>query len=149
MHVIIQATMKDLEEVVVLFDQYRTFYGQESDTNQARTFISSKFENNESVIMLARDTIDDESIGFIQMYPSFSSVSMRKIWILNDLFVIEKYRRQGVAQSLLDEAAHYARKTKAKGIELSTASNNVNAQRLYELNGYEKDEVYVHYGLEI
>lgn len=149
MQVINEATINDLEEVVVLFDQYRIFYGQDSDKDNARIFISDRFEHNESVILLARDTAEGELVGFIQMYPSFSSVSMKKLWILNDLFVIDKYRRKGVAQSLLDEAAKYARRTNAKGLELSTAIDNVIAQRLYERNGYEKDELYVHYELEV
>jgi ribosomal protein S18 acetylase RimI-like enzyme len=149
MHVIIEATIEDLEDAILLFDQYRVFYGQDSDLINARIFISDKFVNNESVILLARDTSDGKPIGFVQMYPSFSSVSMKKLWILNDLFVIEKYRRQGVAQSLLNEAANVASRTKTKGIELSTASDNVNAQRLYKRNGYLKDETYFHYGLEI
>lgn len=147
MQVINEATMDDLEEVVILFDQYRIFYGQESDRDNARIFIADRIEHNESVILLTK--VEGENAGFIQMYPSFSSVSMKKLWILNDLFVIDKYRRKGVAQSLLDEAAKYARKTNAKGIELSTAINNDIAQRLYERNGYEKDEVYVHYELEV
>lgn len=149
MQVIHEATMDDLEEVVILFDQYRIFYGQESDMDNARIFITDKIRYKESVLMLAKETGEGELVGFMQMYPSFSSVSMKKLWILNDLFVIDKYRRKGVAQSLLDEAANYARKTNAKGLELSTAINNDVAQRLYERNGYEKDEVYVHYELEV
>lgn len=147
MQVIHEATMDDLEEVVILFDQYRIFYGQEGDMDNARNFIAARIKHMESVILLAK--VEGENAGFAQMYPSFSSVSMKKLWILNDLFVIDKYRRKGVAQSLLDEAANYARKTNAKGLELSTAINNDIAQRLYERNGYEKDEVYVHYGLEV
>ena len=149
MHTIAQAKIEDLEEVVVLFDQYRIFYGQNSDLNNARIFISDKLEHKESVILLVKDKVEGNAVGFAQMYPSFSSISMKKMWILNDLFVIEKYRRQGIAQSLLDEAANVARITKAKGIELSTASDNVNAQRLYERNGYKQDEVYYHYSLEV
>ncbi|OAB43794.1 acetyltransferase [Paenibacillus glacialis] len=149
MYSTIQATIEDMEEVILLFDQYRIFYGQDSDTINARIFISDRFDNNDSVILLARDTTEGAPIGFVQMYPSFSSISMRKIWILNDLFVIEKYRRQGVAQSLLDAATNVARITKAKGIELSTASDNVNAQRLYERNGFRRDEVYYYYSLEM
>jgi len=149
MHTIVQATKEDMEEVIILFDQYRIFYGQDSDTINARIYITDRFDNNDSVILLARDTAEGDPIGFVQLYPSFSSISMRKMWILNDLFVIEKYRRQGVAQSLLDAATNVARITKAKGIELSTASDNVNAQRLYERNGFSRDEVYYHYSLEV
>jgi len=149
MHTITQATIEQLEEVTLLFDQYRIFYGQATDMVNARIFISDKLEHNESVILLAREREEGKAVGFAQMYPSFSSISMKKMWILNDLFVIEKYRRQGIAQSLLDAATNVARTTKAKGIELATASDNIQAQRLYERNGYIQDEVYYHYFLEV
>ena len=60
-------------------------------------------------------------IGFTQLYPSFSSISMRRIWILNDLFVAEDRRGRGAAQRLLDAAKAYAVETNAKGLALSTA----------------------------
>lgn len=48
---------------------------------------------------------------------------------------------------MLEEARRYAVQIKAKGIELSTAVNNLQAQRLYERNGYVKDQDFYHYFL--
>ncbi|WP_091220321.1 GNAT family N-acetyltransferase [Paenibacillus sp. BC26] len=138
-----QATMQDLPELAVLFDQYRQFYGQSADLEGALQFLKERFIHRQSVIFVAKS--EDQLIGFTQLYPTFSSISMQSSWILNDLYVSEACRSFGAGQLLLDAAKQYGEQTEAKGIELSTAIDNKVAQRLYGRNGYEKDEVYFHY----
>jgi ribosomal protein S18 acetylase RimI-like enzyme len=142
-----QATIEDLESLTALFDEYRVFYESESDLDGARAFLWNRFEHNESVIFIAE--AGEEAAGFVQLYPSFSSVSMRRIWILNDLFVRETYRGQRIGEGLLNAAKRYAVLTKAKRIELTTATTNEKAQRLYEKNGYELDRVFLKYSLSL
>ncbi|MDF2958823.1 MAG: hypothetical protein K0S39_558 [Paenibacillus sp.] len=87
--------------------------------------------------------------GFTQLYPVFSSISMKRSLILNDLFVKEEYRKQGIAQLLLDEAKNYAKQMNAKGLELCTAIDNERARRLYERNGFVQDQEFFHYFLSV
>ncbi|MCR8630496.1 GNAT family N-acetyltransferase [Paenibacillus radicis (ex Xue et al. 2023)] len=144
-----QATIHDLEDAVPLFDQYRIFYGQESDETSARAFLFERLVARESVIFIAKDRTHEKAVGFMQLYPSFSSISLKRSWILNDLYVVEAYRGNGIAQQLLEEARNYAGACAVKGIELATAQDNVRAQRLYERNGYKKDEQFYHYYLTL
>ncbi|MBP3964121.1 GNAT family N-acetyltransferase [Paenibacillus sp. DLE-14] len=139
-----QATMQDLPELAVLFDQYRQFYGQSADLEGALQFLKERFIHRQSVIIVVAKS-NGQLIGFTQLYPTFSSISMQRSWILNDLYVSEAFRSVGAGQLLLDAAKQYGEQTEAKGIELSTAIDNKAAQRLYERNGYEKDEAYFHY----
>lgn len=88
-------------------------------------------------------------VGFTQLYPGFSSVSMKRVWILNDLFVDEGYRGQGVAKSLMSAAENFARETECVRIVLATQISNVAAQSLYESRGYAKDEEFYHYALRL
>ena len=74
---------------------------------------------------------------------------MKRAWILNDLYVIEGIRSQGVARGLMNQARDYAIATRAKGIQLSTALDNVRAQKLYESLNYERDVEYYHYYLTL
>ena len=145
---IVKATIGQLDIISPLFDAYRVFYGQESDLNVAREFIESRLNNNESVIFLA---LDDEGngLGFTQLYPSFSSVSAAKTWVLNDLFVSDTARRQGVARKLMDAAKEMGLKDDVKGLALETAESNGNAQKLYESLGYEKESGTYHYFLQL
>jgi ribosomal protein S18 acetylase RimI-like enzyme len=147
--IVSQATIHDLDALVVLFNEYRIFYSQPSDTDKARDFLFDRFEHNESVLFIVKDTEAYQTIGFVQLYPSFSSISMKRSWVLNDLYVLEAYRGRGVAQLLIDAAIEFAIQTKAKGLALSTAIDNRNAQRIYERNGFKKDDVYFHYFLSL
>jgi len=144
---IIQATMEDLEGVSNLFDMYRMFYQQESDLEGAKTYIKERIENKDSVIFVVKD--QQNYVGFTQLYPTFSSISMQRAWILNDLYVDSKARNQGVGEILLYKAKEYAIETGAKSLSLSTAPDNYSAQRLYEKNGYERDSQFYHYELSL
>ncbi|GGH22486.1 GNAT family N-acetyltransferase [Paenibacillus segetis] len=144
-----QATIADLDQIVPIFDEYRVFYGQESDVEGARQFLFSHLEHRESVIFMAKDTVSGQCAGYTQLYPVFSSISLKRSWILNDLFVLKDYRNQGIAKMLLTEAAEFAHQTKAKGIELSTAWDNSRAQRLYEQFGFIRDEEFYYYYLKL
>lgn len=144
-----QATIEDLHDLADIFNQYRVFYGQESNVDQARCFLFERFEHRESIIFIVRESSSNVIGGFTQLYPSFSSISLERLFILNDLFVREESRKHGIGQLLLDAAKTYAQQMNAKGLGLSTAIDNHQAQRLYERNGYEKDEAFYHYFLRI
>ncbi|MDC5707656.1 GNAT family N-acetyltransferase [Vibrio europaeus] len=145
---IVKARIEQLDVISPLFDAYRVFYGQESNLSVAREFIESRLNNNESVIFLA---LDDEGngLGFTQLYPSFSSVSAARTWVLNDLFVSDTARRQGVAKKLMDAAKDMGLEDKVKGLALETAESNKNAQKLYESLGYERESGTYHYFLQL
>lgn len=148
MHISIrQAGMADLDRVAPLFDQYRQFYRQPSDPELARAFIRERLALQESVIFLAENE-KGEAVGFMQLYPLFSSISAKRSWMLNDLFVSPTARRSGVASALLDTAKAHAKATGTKSLELSTAHDNP-AQKLYESHGYVRDKVFYYYSLEV
>ncbi|MBW4618597.1 MAG: GNAT family N-acetyltransferase [Cyanosarcina radialis HA8281-LM2] len=139
------AQIEHIEDLSKLFDRYRVFYNQTSDLASAKQFISDRCKNGDSAIFVAED--NQVMAGFTQLYPSFSSVSMKRVWILNDLFVAEAYRRQGVARLLMDAAEKYALETGAVRMVLATQIANTVAQKLYESRNYVKDEAFYHYTL--
>lgn len=139
------ASADQLDAIAPLFNQYRVFYGQRSNPEAARQFLQARFQNGDSVVYWAHQ--EGKGAGFTQLYPSFSSVSMRPIWILNDLFVAEPYRKRGIARLLMDAAETHARETGAVRVALSTQISNLSAQALYESRGYVRDEVFYHYSL--
>ena len=144
--VIVRAALKDLDDLVPLFDAYRGFYEADSDHEAARAFLTERIERDESVIFLAYAT-PHVPVGFTQLYPSFSSVSLKRLWILNDLFVRSDIRRGGVGRALLERARQHAADTGAKGLILSTAVTNKPAQTLYESCGWQRDDEFLHYNL--
>lgn len=143
-----KAGISDLDLIVPLFDAYRQFYKQESDPQKVRAFLHTRIQKEESVILLACMEGQDIAMGFTQLYPSFSSVSMKRLWILNDLFVDKKHRKKGVATALMNTARQLAEDTRAKGLMLETGKENTQAQALYEKLGYKKEEDYFVYNLK-
>jgi GNAT superfamily N-acetyltransferase len=139
----VRAELDDLDALAPLFDAYRRFYGQPSDLTGARVFLGDRFRRGESVIFLA--VVDGAIVGFTQLYPSFSSVSMKRLWVLNDLFVTPDARKSGAGRALLERAERWAAETGAKGLTLSTQLTNLGAQRLYEACGWTKDDEFIHY----
>lgn len=145
--VIFQATLKDLNNLTTLFNEYRIFYGKQSDTEGAKAFIEERIQLNESVIYLAMD--EGRPMGFVQLYPIFTSVGMSRKWLLNDLYVTKNYRRQGVGKALMNQAKEFALETKAAGILLETTKDNEKAQALYESLGYQKEDTVYFYNLSL
>lgn len=141
-----QLTEEAVIHIAPLFDSYRMFYEQESNVGAATVFLKERLRNKESIILVAK--MDDHYVGFTQLYPTFSSVAMKRAYILNDLFVVESYRKNGVAKALMNAAFQFAANQDSRFVTLETGANNMKAQALYEKMGMttEKDvKHYIHY----
>ncbi len=132
-----RATKEDLNQLAVLFDEYRQFYGASSNLKQSLNFLTQRFENKESVIFI--HVKDDIFTGFVLLYLGFSSVACSKYYILDDVYVTPPYRRQGSAKQLIDTAILFARHEDAQRISLETQKNNYQSHQLYEQMGFVKD----------
>lgn len=133
-----KAKIEDLDQLIPLFDAYRMFYRKESDKASATNFLRERISQSESIIYLALE--GDQAIGFTQLYPLFSSTRMKRLWLLNDLFVAEKQRGKGVSKRLIDAAKDLAKATGAAGVSLETEQSNVIGNRLYPAVGFEVDK---------
>jgi ribosomal protein S18 acetylase RimI-like enzyme len=142
------ATPSDLPEVARLFDAYRVFYGKPSDKAAAEAFLKARLDAGESQVLVAEDG-QGGLAGFTQIYPLFSSVAMAPVLILNDLFVDENHRRNGIARQLLDAAVHHAGKQGAIRLVLETGVNNSQARALYEKAGWRLIDEVVFYDIDI
>jgi len=88
-----QAVLADLDELAAVFDQYRQFQGQPADLAACRAFLHQRFGHGDSVLFLA--TRGAQAVGMAQLYPSWSSTALARVFILNDLFVAAAGRRGG------------------------------------------------------
>jgi len=147
---IIQATLEHLDLLTPLFVKYREFYGELPFPDSSRTFLEKRLSREESVIYLALPDDDDSKLlGFCQLYPSYSSLSLKRVWILNDIYVAEDARRQLVADHLMQKAKKMARETQAVRMRVSTSANNEVAQKVYESIGFREDTQFKNYTLPI
>ncbi len=148
---IIQAGPEHADLVAPLFDAYRQFYRRPPDLHKAQLFISERLKRNESVLFLAllEGNKSSTAAGFVHLYPTFSSLSMKPLWILSDLFVVPEARKQGVARALMERAKQHAMATNSEGLILETATDNYPAQKLYEQLRYKRDDEFYRYYLRV
>jgi len=144
----VRADATHLDAVAPLFDAYRGFYQQPSNLEQSRTFIAERMAGDESAIFLAQDE-HGEALGFVQLYPTFSSIDAHRTWLLSDLFTTPAARGRGVGRLLMNTARDFALASGAKGLVLETATDNLTAQGLYESLGYVRDSGYYTYILDL
>lgn len=142
------ATAADADRVAPLFDAYRQFYGLPSNLQLCRHYLAERLSRDESVVLLAGDA-DGTALGFVQMYPGFSSLAAARTFVLYDLFVDPTARQRGVGRHLMEAAAVEARRRGAVSLVLSTAKTNHSAQRLYESLGWVRDEEFYEYNLRL
>lgn len=146
---VIKVGINELDLVSGLFDKYRVFYKQPSNVLEGKKYLEKRIENKQSVIFLAVDSQTKTALGFVQLYPSFSSVALKKIWILNDLYVDQPARQRGVAKRLMQKAKEHALETGAARLTLQTGIENNHAQHLYEKIGYKRDDENYYYDLTL
>ncbi len=142
-----QAQMDDLAAITELFCAYRAFYQKAEERPASHHFLFERLLNHESVIYLAFDTHspEEKAVGFVQLYPTFSSLKLKAQWVLNDLYVLPDYRKCGVATALINRAKQLVIERRDDGLSLSTAHDNVTAQSLYKTLGFQQDTDFLYY----
>ena len=134
-----EAYIDNLDSIVNIVKAYREFYGVEQQKEEeVKLFLKTRLENNQSKIFIAINK-EEKVVGFIQLYPSYSTVSLKPQWILNDFFVHPDYRHQGYGQALMNFVKDYFN-NKAKGFILVTDKDNLTAKAFYAHNGWKTDE---------
>ena len=140
--IITLVNIEHLEDLVPLFNDYRIFYKQESNVRLASKFLKDRIQKNQSIIFMAY--VNNEAVGFTQLYPLFSSVSMKPMYLLNDLFVKSNNRGNGIGKALINKAKALCETQKNKGLALQTTTDNP-AKKLYERLGFIKDHDLYYY----
>lgn len=148
---VLRATRAHLDALTDLFVPYLAFYRREHDRDRVREFLSERLARKESVIFVAIEGTGSNAstVGFVQLYPTFSSLRLSRMWVLNDLYTAPDARRRGVAHLLISAARTMAVGTSATHLELLTARDNHAAQRVYESAGFCRDEQFCRYGQDL
>ena len=134
-----EAKKLDLDQLSILFDSYRMFYGKESNTIVSKNFLENRLSNKDSKLFICE--VNNILIGFVQLYPLFSSTRVSKYWLLNDLFVDSKYRGKGYSKLLINKAKELVKKSNACGMMLETEKSNKIGNNLYPKTGFKINEL--------
>ncbi len=138
-----------LDQLVDVVEEYRVFCGVSSCPGDTRAFFQARLDQGDAVTFIALDEAEDRVMGFVNLYPSFSTLALKRIWILNDLGVSSACRGKGVAKVLINRVLAFAGETDAVRVELKTQTTNHNAQKLYQSLGFEVDNGNVYYQVPV
>lgn len=141
---ITKVSASDVPELHTLVEKYRAFYKQ-PENEKTLGYLEQRIANEEAIAFIARD--NGHAVGFTLLYPTFSTVSLSNIWLLNDLYVDESARGKGIASELMDVAEEAAKSAGATRVFLRTANDNLPAQALYEGRNWIRDEIFRRYDL--
>jgi ribosomal protein S18 acetylase RimI-like enzyme len=83
---------------------------------------------------------DGKLLGFTTLYFSFSTLQVKRMAILNDLFVIPEARGQKLGEKLFQTCLSYIRENDFAYMTWKTAKDNLVAQSLYNKMGGQLSE---------
>lgn len=132
--------VEEFEELLPLIAAYQRFYEVERiDEARNRAFFRRFIAPSEDGLLLGARR-EGRLLGYACLYWHFSSLEATECVLMNDLFVSEDARGEGVGRALIEATADVARERGVPFVEWSTAPDNKTAQRLYGSTGAERTE---------
>ena len=137
-----------LEQLLPLIAAYQRFYEvEEIDDEHNRAFFSRFIAPSADGLLLGAWQAN-ELLGYACLYWHFTSLVPAETVLMNDLFVTEDARGQGIGRTLIKASADVARSRGAHHLEWATAPDNHTAQRLYDSMTSEKS-TWLEYELDL
>ena len=144
-----QVVEADLEDLLPLMRAYCDFYevdpGDDALLALSRALIADP--EHEGLQLIARAD-DGRALGFATIFWSWSTLSAARIGVMNDLFVADHARGDGLADALIAECVERCRERGATSLGWQTAKDNHRAQAVYERVGGERSE-WLDYSIEV
>jgi GNAT superfamily N-acetyltransferase len=136
---ITRATIADVAQILPLFEAYRVFFAGDID-QMSRRFLEDRLVRQESVVFVAWQGAD--AVGFITLYPLWSSWYCRRIWFLSDLYVTESARKRGIGASLVERVISFGQETNAASVMVELPRSEPQLGKFYASMGFGRDEVF-------
>ena len=139
---------QQLETLLPMIADYQRFYDVEDvDGERNRAFFSRFLAPSEDGMLLGAWR-GGELAGYACLYWHFTSLVPAETVLMNDLYVAEGGRGEGIGRALIEASAEVARERGAHHLEWATAPDNKIAQRIYDKTGAERSE-WVEYELRL
>lgn len=138
----------ELDELLPMIAAYQRFYEVEEIAEERNRAFFSRFLAPSDDGMLLGAWRGEELAGYACLYWHFTSLVPAETVLMNDLYVAEACRSEGIGRALIEASARVARERGAHHLEWATAPDNKTAQRLYDKTGAERSE-WIEYELRL
>lgn len=135
-HAIAAVKATDLDDLLVLMRAYCDFYEVAPSDDDLLTLSRAlaRDPEHEGVQLVARDETG-RAVGFATLYWTWSTTHACRIGVMNDLFVAEVARGQGLAEALIEACWAACVRRGARRLTWQTAPDNLRAQSVYDRVG--------------
>lgn len=146
----------DLADLLPLLHSYCQFYQQTEGipiTSDERLLSVSRAliadPTHEGLQLLVRRVDDRTPLGFATIYWNWSTLKGGRLAIMEDLYVKDEFRGQGIADQVIAECARHARDHRALCLTWQTSVSNARAQSVYDRCGGVKSDRWLNYSLPL
>ncbi len=138
MNVLIRpATENDIEAVYALLLEFVAFHGS---SDKVYTTVEQLKHDKDLFQCLVAETHDKRIVGFASHFFTYYSWSGKALYI-DDLYVTQSCRKQGIGKQLLDAIVQKAKDNNCFKVRWQTSKWNNNTIAFYKSYGAEMDEV--------
>lgn len=148
-HSISLVNAADVDELLPLMRSYCAFYEVSVSDDALRRLARALVDAPEQagVQLIARDS-NGRGVGFATVYWSWSTINACRIGVMNDLYVAESARGQGLAEALVQQCRLACVRRGARRLVWQTAPGNRRARAVYDRIGATA-ETWVEYSLDV
>lgn len=108
---------------------------QALDTHTTQTLIPALQKRTDALSLIAYK--DENPVGLLNAFEGFSTFKAKPLWNIHDVYVMPKYRHQGIASTLFEKLEGFATQRGACKLTLEVLSNNNSAKKVYRKLGFE------------
>jgi len=132
-----KATENDYADIVQLIQEFATFQNMpEKMTNSVERIM----RESEHFDCLVAETKDENIVGYATYFFAYFTWSGKCLY-MDDLFVKEKFRGNGIGKELMRAVLDFAKKAKCHKIRWQVSKWNKKAQQFYKNRGAKIDDV--------
>ena len=139
---IVLAGVAHLEPLSQLLNAHRIEQGMPDNQPAVAHFLFERLINHEAVHFIAlkanaEEHAQPQGLGFIQLYPSFSSESLMPYWTVGALYVTPSVRQEGLGKALIAQALQLVRERGDEGLRAQLSTRETEARQLMQSMGFQ------------
>ena len=144
-----KAKKSDLNDILRLITELAEFEKlNPPDKSANKRLKKDAFSNNPSFKILLADN-GKESIGYAFYFFTYSSFMARKTLYLEDIFISDKYRNNGIGKMFFEKLISTAKKSECARMEWVVLDWNINAIKFYNKLGARELKEWKTYRLQL
>lgn len=131
----------ELDQLLVLMRAYCDFYEVSPTDEDLSALMRAQLEDpaTEGMQLIGCDSAG-ALVGFATLYWSWSTTEACRIGVMNDLFVADEARGQGLAEELIEACRSQCARRGARRLTWQTAPGNARAQAVYDRVGATREQ---------